>query len=212
MVVGITTSKRSRLPAEERRALIISAARTLFARNGFHATGTHEIAAAAGCSEPIIYRHFASKQALFGAALEDAAAQIRAHIADLPVVEGESHFDAYIRCMRDLISDPLFVEVSRLRISAVAMADDPEIRAALEHVSALHRERTCAIVRAGKQDGSIRDDVDDAMVAMVLFGFALSSSYKLAVSGERSLAGFPAMLEAFVSLIRPHPAEEPAHA
>jgi AcrR family transcriptional regulator len=210
--VSLETSKRVRLPAEERRALIISAARALFARNGFHATGTNEIAAAAGCSEPIIYRHFASKQALFGAALEDATAQVREHIAGLPAVDGESVFDAYIRSMRDLISDPLFVEVSRLRISAMAMADDPEIRAALQHVSALHRERTREIVRAGKQDGSIRNDVDDSMVAMVLFGFALSSSYKLAVSGERSLAGFPAMLEAFVSLIRPHTAEESANA
>ena len=203
-----TPTKRSRLPAEERRALIVSVARTLFARNGFHATGTHEIAAAAGCSEPIIYRHFASKQALFGAALEDAAAQVRAHVDDIPVVAGESHFDAYIRYMRDLISDPLFVEVSRLRLSATAMADDPEIRAALQHVSALHRERTCAIVRTGKLDGSIRDDVDDGMVAMVLFGFALSSSYKLAVSGESSLASFPAMLDAFVALIRPQSAKE----
>ena len=34
-------------------------------RNGFRGTGTSDIAAAAGCSEPMIYKHFASKQALF---------------------------------------------------------------------------------------------------------------------------------------------------
>ena len=65
---------RQRLSADDRRSAIVAAARKLFARNGFHGTGTSDIAAAAGCSEPVIYKHFASKQALFAAALEDADA------------------------------------------------------------------------------------------------------------------------------------------
>ena len=60
---------------------IIDAARTLFARNGFHGTGTSDIAAAAGCSEPVIYKHFASKQALFVAVLEDSALYMRERFA-----------------------------------------------------------------------------------------------------------------------------------
>lgn len=37
----------------------------LFARRGFDGVTTREIAAAAGVSEPILYRHFPSKEALF---------------------------------------------------------------------------------------------------------------------------------------------------
>ena len=196
--------RRTRLPADERRALIVAAARSLFARNGFHATGTNEIAAAAGCSEPIIYRHFRSKQALFGAALEDAARQIRARVDANDALPGETPFDAYVRLMRDLIADPLFAEASRLRLLAVSLADDPEVNAALRTVSKLHRERACGVVQTGKDDGSIRADIDGGMVAMVLFGLGLASSFKLAIDGEDALAGFPALLDSFVSLIRPH--------
>ena len=55
------TPVRQRLSAEDRRSAMIAAARVLFARNGFRGTGTSDIAAAAGCSEPIIYKRFASQ-------------------------------------------------------------------------------------------------------------------------------------------------------
>ena len=59
----------ARLDAEERRAAIIDAALPLFARKGFAATTTKEIAAAAGVSEGLIFRHFPSKAALYEAIL-----------------------------------------------------------------------------------------------------------------------------------------------
>jgi AcrR family transcriptional regulator len=58
-----------RLDAEERRAAILEAALPLFARKGFAATTTKEIAAAAGVSEGLIFRHFPSKAALYEAIL-----------------------------------------------------------------------------------------------------------------------------------------------
>lgn len=57
--------ERRRLTADQRRAGILLAARKAFAQRGFHGAGTSEIATAAGCSEPMIYKHFPSKQALF---------------------------------------------------------------------------------------------------------------------------------------------------
>ena len=44
----------------------------MFARKGFHGTGTAELAARAGCSEPTLYKYFPSKQAVFAAVLDDA--------------------------------------------------------------------------------------------------------------------------------------------
>ena len=66
----------------------------LFSRNGFRGTGTSEIAAAAGCSEPVIYKHFASKQALFVAVLEDSKHYMRDRLAAAAEGEGDL-FDAY---------------------------------------------------------------------------------------------------------------------
>jgi AcrR family transcriptional regulator len=55
----------SRLDAEERRHAIVQAALPLFARKGFAATTTKEIAAAANVSEALIFKHFPSKAALY---------------------------------------------------------------------------------------------------------------------------------------------------
>ncbi|ALE07527.1 hypothetical protein AL755_21970 [Arthrobacter sp. ERGS1:01] len=57
-------SPRRRLSADDRRAEISGAARSLFATNGYHATTTRELARAAGVSDALLYRHFANKRDL----------------------------------------------------------------------------------------------------------------------------------------------------
>ena len=61
---------QSRLPAEQRRLNLIETAIDLFSRKGFSGTTTKEIAAAAGVTEAIVFRHFATKQELYIAILE----------------------------------------------------------------------------------------------------------------------------------------------
>lgn len=56
-----------KLSGSERRASIIRAVRHLFANKGFKGTRTREVAAAAGVSEALLYRHFPTKEALFAA-------------------------------------------------------------------------------------------------------------------------------------------------
>jgi TetR/AcrR family transcriptional regulator len=65
-----TAPAQSRLPAEQRRLNLIETAIDLFARKGFSGTTTKEIAAAAGVTEAIVFRHFANKQDLYTAILE----------------------------------------------------------------------------------------------------------------------------------------------
>jgi AcrR family transcriptional regulator len=63
---------RRRLSADDRRAEISSAARSLFATNGYHATTTRELARAAGVSDALLYRHFGSKQELLDHVITEA--------------------------------------------------------------------------------------------------------------------------------------------
>jgi AcrR family transcriptional regulator len=55
----------TRLDSDDRRRAIVNAAVPLFARKGFAGTTTRELAAAAGVSEALLFRHFPSKQSLY---------------------------------------------------------------------------------------------------------------------------------------------------
>src|SRR5439155_3762524 len=54
-----------RMTAEDRKLAIVKAALPLFARKGFAETTTKELAKAAAVSEPLLYKHFPSKEALY---------------------------------------------------------------------------------------------------------------------------------------------------
>ena len=62
-----------RMKGDERRAQILQTAVDLFSKRGFRGTTTKEIAVAAGVSEAIIFRHFSSKDELWGAILDAKA-------------------------------------------------------------------------------------------------------------------------------------------
>jgi AcrR family transcriptional regulator len=69
----------ARMAAEDRRQQILRIAVNLFAQRGFRGTTTKEIAHAAGISEAIIFRHFATKQELYSAILDDCMGTRSAH-------------------------------------------------------------------------------------------------------------------------------------
>jgi AcrR family transcriptional regulator len=62
-----------RMAAEDRRLQIVKVAMRLFSERGFRGTTTKEIAQAAGVSEAIIFRHFATKEDLYTAIIDSKA-------------------------------------------------------------------------------------------------------------------------------------------
>jgi AcrR family transcriptional regulator len=74
----------ARLPAGERRSMLIDAALVVFSTGSYSGATTAQIAREAGVSEPILYRHFASKKELYFACLDEAWRRL------------ESSFDATI--------------------------------------------------------------------------------------------------------------------
>jgi AcrR family transcriptional regulator len=95
---GNMTVKR-RLPTAERRALIVEAAGRLFGEHGYDAARLDDIAAAAGVTKPILYRHFTDKQALYLALLER-------HRDDLPTftaaIPAEGTLEQRLRAVLEL--------------------------------------------------------------------------------------------------------------
>ncbi len=64
------SENRSRLPRDERRAQLLSAALESFTASGYHAASMDEIAERANVSKPVLYQHFPSKLDLYLAVLD----------------------------------------------------------------------------------------------------------------------------------------------
>ena len=89
---------KKRLPAAERREQIFAVAREAFGERGYDGVTLDEIAAAAGVTKPVIYRHFGSKDDLYLALLER-------HREDLPRfltgLDPEQPFEDLVRAILD---------------------------------------------------------------------------------------------------------------
>lgn len=83
---------RTLLSREARQASILRAAATAFADAGFAGTSMEDVAAAAGVTKLIVYRHFASKEDLYRAVVTQVAGRLSEEFtAGLSLPEPERH-------------------------------------------------------------------------------------------------------------------------
>ena len=198
----MAVAPKQRLTRDERYETIIAAARTVFARHGFHGAGTAEIARTAGCSEPMLYKHFPSKQALFAAVLMDATAQLKQRIHAM--LEGGDHgLEWMVRMAEPLSRDPVMIEVSRLRLVAVTLADDPVIKEALDQSVLEMRRRVVGSVVNMQKVGTARRDIDPEQVGWLWLGFVLAAGFRIALEGPEVADQLPAIPQTLLALLRP---------
>ena len=77
----MTPTRRDEHVADTRQALV-DAARALFTEQGYAATGTEEIVAAARVTRGALYHHFHDKTDLFRAVMEQIAREVAEHLID----------------------------------------------------------------------------------------------------------------------------------
>ena len=78
--VGTAAVAVSRMTKENRRAQLLEVAENSFGTAGYHATSMNDVAAAAGITKPVLYRHFPSKRDLYLAVLDDCCARLLTEI------------------------------------------------------------------------------------------------------------------------------------
>ena len=164
----------TRLPAEERKAAVLDCACGIFSTGSYRGTTTAEIARQAGVTEPVLYRHFASKRDLYLAVLEESWNRLRAMweqaIADEPnprfrvAAMGRAYFAA---------TDPK-VLCAELWIQALTEAsDDAEIRKFLRKQMREVHDYVTDVIRRSQEDGGIIRDRDASAEAWIFIAIGL---------------------------------------
>lgn len=150
-----------RMPAAERRQALIDTAIRVFSEGSYHGTTTAEIARAAGISEPILYRHFASKRELYLAALDHVWGNARASwehaLATTDDVRGA--FEAMGRA-HVTVRDCKF-QMAELWVQALGeAAEDPELRKHVRrHMREVH-DFIAAVIKRGQEEGVLHPERD----------------------------------------------------
>jgi AcrR family transcriptional regulator len=98
---------RRRLTADQRRIKILAAATRIFARKGYDGASMSAIAAAAGVTKPVLYDHFASKDALFETLLCSIRDNLLAkgHAIGRSVAGEETRFRAAVDAFFSFVED-----------------------------------------------------------------------------------------------------------
>jgi AcrR family transcriptional regulator len=155
----------NRLTGPERRAAVVETACRVFSKRSYHGSTTAEIARATGVTEPVLYRHFASKRELYLACLDAVWEQVRALWEKALEAEedpanwlkaiGKAYLEA--RAAARVVLVDLWIQ------ALTEAADDPEIRRALrEQVHEVHDFVADLIRRAQQADGILPERDPDA--------------------------------------------------
>jgi AcrR family transcriptional regulator len=167
-----------RMRKAERKKQLLAHAKQLFMALGYHATTTEKIASAAGVSEPVLYRHFESKKALFvevlheirHATLERWNAEI-SRLSD-PLAKLHALCNMYVGATRSQPEDLRVIHRTLLE------ADDPEIASCLRESYLETEEVLTQIIIEGQHAGVFRRSLDPRVGAWEMIrtglGYALT--------------------------------------
>ena len=149
-----------RLKAPQRREQLIEVATKLFAKSGYEATTTAAIAEAAGVTEPILYRHFDSKQELFVAIVRSVSKLTLEHWRDVigsikdPAEQIRRIAQEFPRHISQL------ADAYHVIHGALATSRDRKVLAVMKEHYAQIEKFFSQIITAGQESGVFRPQLD----------------------------------------------------
>lgn len=143
----------NRLKADDRRTQLMAVASRLFAERGFDATTTASIATSAAISEPILYRHFPSKLALFSAIVSHHSEQLIARWEQM-LANIDDPADQ-IRAIAGAAPDQTMSGIEGYRVlhGALLTCRDPEVTEAIRQHYLKVQAYFASIIREGQRRG-----------------------------------------------------------
>jgi AcrR family transcriptional regulator len=168
------------LEAEDRRAMLLAAARRVFAAKGYHNCGVSDVVEAAGVARGTFYNHFESKRAVFQAVLEDLMTEVLADVEPIDVTRPiPEQVDANLRRMLHSVTRP---DLGRL-LFAEAPGLDAEGDAALMHFYDRAIDRIATALKRGQELGVVRR-CNEAVCARLIVGMIKEPAFQSILRGE----------------------------
>jgi AcrR family transcriptional regulator len=166
---GATAVRRGR-PGYDRRQ-ILEVAVGVFNEQGYDATSVSTLAERLGLTKAALYHHFASKEQVLEVALDEALGGLEGVLETPDALSGTAaeRLGSVLRGAVRVLVDRLPAVTLLLRVRGNSAVE----RSALERRRAFD-QRITALVREAQAEGSLRADIDAAIVTRLLFGMVNS--------------------------------------
>ncbi|HEV7742320.1 MAG TPA: TetR/AcrR family transcriptional regulator [Pseudolysinimonas sp.] len=161
----MTDPRRGR-PGYDRQGVLDIAVRA-FNEHGYDATSMGTLATRLGLSKSAIYHHFASKEQLLDAALDEALGGLEGVLTERSALEGSP-----AARLQYVLGRAVHVLVERLPYVTLLLrlrGNTPVERAALDRRREFDRAITALVVEA-RDAGELRADIDPRVAERLLFG------------------------------------------
>lgn len=163
---GVDAPARRGRPGYDREGLLAVAVQ-LFNEQGYDATSVADLARRLGLTKSALYHHFSSKEELLAVALDAALGALEA-VLDQPGAREGAASDR-LRFVLTGATDVLVTQLPAVTLLLRVRGNGPVEQAALER-RRVFDHRITDLVAAAQAEGSVRDDVDAAVAARLLFG------------------------------------------
>jgi AcrR family transcriptional regulator len=168
--MNATPTVQTRLPTQERQAALVAAALRLARRSSPASITTSDLAAAVGVTQGAVFRHFATKEAIWLAAMQWVrghllgALEAAAAAAPTPLAALQAVFHAHVDFVAAQPGVPRFIfhELQQPADSALKQ----ELRALLQG----YRKLLTGLLRAAVADGQVPAELDVDAAASLFVG------------------------------------------
>jgi AcrR family transcriptional regulator len=174
----------TRLPAEERKAAVLDCACGIFSTGSYRGSTTAQIARMAGVTEPVLYRHFASKCDLYLSVLDESWRRLRELWQE--AVDAEPDPKLWLGAMGNAYfqaKDPK-LRCADLWVQALTEAsDDPEIRKFLKRQMREVHNYVADVIGRSQEAGGILPDREASAEAWIFLAIGLLGTVGRRVGG-----------------------------
>jgi AcrR family transcriptional regulator len=175
----VKSKSTSRMRKADRKRQLMQHAKQLFVTLGYTQTTTEKIAQAAGVTEPVLYRHFRSKKALFIEVLDDIrmATIHRWQSETARIADPSKRLDAIVELyLGSTLEHALDFHIMH---RSLVETDDEDIAGSLRTFYLDSEKMLAQVIKEGQQTGAFRKDLDPRVGAWELIRTALGYTLTL---------------------------------
>ncbi|MGW1726724.1 TetR/AcrR family transcriptional regulator [Streptomyces sp. NPDC002306] len=183
---------------DARRAQILDAARRCFLRDGFHSTSMQDLFAESGLSAGAVYRHFASKDEMITAIVEENMREVLKMVHAVAAQRPSSSVGDTMAGVLDIVKVKT-AEEDIAGLSVLAWSEslrNPSLAAKFKDLLAQMRADLSEVIREHQQVGTLPSEVSPEAIAATLLCILPGYILQLAMRDSEALEGVPDALRA----------------